>query len=125
MKHAIHPFLSTGREESGIIIGMVEDGEATAYAIYKTRNVLDSPVRFESDPWEVVQAHRVAEVYGVSVIGVFHTHPVCPPKPSRLDVEGMKRWPLIWVIACKSGSEASIAAWRLDSDESIAKILVD
>ncbi len=125
MKDAITPMLSTGREEPGIIVGITGEGVAVAYSIYKTKNIMDSSVVFESDPWEVVQAHKMAEVYGIRVIGVFHTHPLCPPKPSGLDVEGMKRWPLVWVIACRGREGVDVAAWKLEDSSEVREVLVE
>ncbi len=95
-----------GSEVAGILVGRVEGDTAIAYYLHLARNVRESPVEFEAEPWHVVQAHVSAETYGLEVIGVFHTHPVCPPRPSARDVEGMKRWPYIWVIACSSDVEA-------------------
>jgi len=95
-----------GVEESGILVGDVKGNVAEVYYIYYTGNIKESSIEFEADPWSVVQAHTSAEKYGLKVIGVFHTHPVCPPAPSTLDREGMKRWPYIWVIACSSGVES-------------------
>ncbi len=94
-------------EKAGILVGTREGETVKAYYLHMTRNIRKSSIEFESEPWHVVQAHVSAEKYGLEVVGVFHTHPICPPTPSRLDVEGMKRWPYIWVIACRD----EVAAW--------------
>lgn len=87
-------------EACGILLGETRDGVVRVYALYHTENLKMSPVEFESDPWQVVQAYRVSEKLGISVVGVFHTHTHCPPKPSASDSQGMDTWPYPWVIAC-------------------------
>lgn len=72
-------------------------------------NIMGSPAAFTGDPWDVVVAFTAADKYGLSLLGVFHTHPCGEPAPSRTDIDGMRRWPYIWVIA----SPSDIKAWRL------------
>ena len=87
-------------EAVGILLGIVEGGVARVHAVYMVENLKKSPIAFEADPWQVVQAYKSSEKYGVDVIGVFHTHTACPATPSPRDVEGMRAWPYIWLIAC-------------------------
>lgn len=109
---------SSGIEVSGILVGTRDGDEVKAYYMHLTGNVLQSSVEFEAEPWQVVQAHVSAEKYGLEVVGVFHTHPTCPPAPSRKDVEGMKKWPYIWVIACRD----EVAAWTPEESPRMVKV---
>ncbi|BAN89974.1 M67 family metallopeptidase [Aeropyrum camini] len=102
-------------EEAGLVIGAREGDTVHAYILYRTDNLKQSPREFESDPWQVVQAHRAAEKLGLEVLGVYHTHTSCPPDPSGKDVEGMKRWPGVWLIACPG----EVKAWRLEGEEPV------
>jgi proteasome lid subunit RPN8/RPN11 len=112
LKHFIKA--SVGVVESvGFILGVRRGDELEAVVAYRVDNELESPVEFRASPWQVVQAHRVAELYKLEVIALYHTHPACPPTPSHLDLKGMKLWPLVWVIACKD----TIKAWRLEDGE--------
>lgn len=109
LKHFIKA--SVGVVESlGFILGVRREDELEAVVAYRVDNELESQVEFRASPWQVVQAHRVAELYKLEVIALYHTHPACPPTPSHLDLKGMKLWPLVWVIACKD----TIKAWRLE-----------
>jgi proteasome lid subunit RPN8/RPN11 len=109
LKHFIKA--SVGVVESvGFILGVRRGDELEAVIAYRVDNELGSPVEFRASPWQVVQAHGVAELYKLEVIALYHTHPACPPTPSRLDLKGMKLWPLVWVIACKG----TVKAWRLE-----------
>ena len=101
-----------GEEKTGILVGRRLDDTVTVDYIYRTDNIKSSPVRFEAEPWQIVQAHTSAEKYGLEVVGIFHTHPGCPASPSSLDIDGMRRWPYIWVISCSN----EVRGWLLEED---------
>ena len=107
-------------EVVGILLGVVEDGVGKVYAVYLVENLKKSPVAFEADPWQVVQAYKSSEKYGVEVIGVFHTHTACPASPSPKDVEGMRAWPYIWLIACPGELRAWVPGAREPVEVSLA-----
>jgi proteasome lid subunit RPN8/RPN11 len=95
---------STRWEVVGYIIGKsMGNNEFHAEALIMARNVSMSEVEFLADPRDILVAHVVAENMVRDVVGVFHSHPSCAPAPSRRDLEGMKMWPLIWVIASPEG----------------------
>ena len=94
-------------EQTGFLLGAAAEGDVVVYAYVPVKNTAESPVRFIGDPWDTIVAHNIAENMGLEVVAVFHTHPCCEARPSRLDLEGMKRWPMPWVIAGIDG----IRAW--------------
>ncbi len=106
-------------ESVGFILGERRGSILEAKALYRVNNELGSPIEFKAHPWHVVQAHRVAELYKLEVIALYHTHPTCPPTPSILDIKGMRLWPVPWVIVC----ENSIKAWRLE-DNNVVEVEV-
>ncbi|MCE4601057.1 MAG: Mov34/MPN/PAD-1 family protein [Desulfurococcales archaeon] len=75
------------------------------------RNVYGARDRFQGDAWDIVVAFTMAERYGLELVAVYHNHPCGEPRPSKYDLEGMKRWPYIWVIA----SKREIRAWKQTS----------
>lgn len=103
--------LLAGKKEEAV--AMIVGAGKRGYVIYLAKNLKRSPVEFEADPWNVVQAHVMAEKYGAEVIGILHTHPSCPPVPSEMDRRGMREWPIFWVIACPGEARA----WRLRGEE--------
>ncbi len=96
-------------EQTGFLIGRLTGDSAVAYAFVPVRNTAGSGARFLGDPWDTVVAHGVADSLGLGVVALFHTHPHCNAVPSSLDVDGMKHWPYIWLIAGVDG----IRAWKL------------
>ena len=101
-----------GEEALGLILGRGED----AALLVGIRNVArNKRVEFLGDPWATIVAHTVAENLGLEVIGVYHTHPCGTPRPSKRDLEGMKAWPYIWVIASPTG----LKAWIMKDGEAV------
>lgn len=112
---------SGASESTGFLVGSLEPSHARVFGLYRVDNRLGSPVEFEGDPWQTVQAHVAAGNYGIQVIALFHTHISCPPLPSSLDIRGMRLWPLIWVIACPG----EVRAWRLDESGEPREVFVE
>lgn len=103
---------SGGEEVVGLLVGRRDGASVIVDYLYHATNVKHSSVEFEADPWHVVQAHVSADKYGLEVVGIYHSHPSCPPTPSHLDIEGMRKWPTVWVIACPR----EVSAWILRGD---------
>jgi proteasome lid subunit RPN8/RPN11 len=98
----------TKKEEETLGLVLGRNSEATA--LVAVRNIARNPrMEFLGDPRAIVVAHKVAENMGLDVISIYHTHPNGKPFPSNRDVEGMRLWPFIWVIASPEG----VRAWLL------------
>ena len=94
----------TSKEEiCGFLFGAAgEDVEVREVRF--VRNRLASPVAFEMEPVEMVKALDEAEEKGLEVIGIFHSHLKCPPRPSGRDLKGMELWPVVWLIVDERGN---------------------
>ncbi len=112
-------------ERVGLLMGYAgARGVYKVVAYYAVRNLSLEPRSFESDPLDVVAAHKAAWGLGVDVVGVFHTHPAGPPRPSSRDVDNMRLWPIIWVIASPLGIGAyRPRRGRLEPEECSVKCL--
>ncbi len=97
------------KEKVGVCIGT----GSTISALVPAENVLSSPVEFLADPLDIIAAHELAENLRVSVVALYHTHPMGGPVPSVKDQEGMKFWPLPWIIA----SRGDVKAWVLEGGQ--------
>ncbi|MGC9112841.1 Mov34/MPN/PAD-1 family protein [Acidilobus sp.] len=101
--------LSMGRsEETGLCLGVGN----RVLALEPAENVLRSPTEFLANPLDIVAGYAVAENLGVEVVALYHTHPGGLPVPSEKDVEGMRLWPLPWIIASRGG----LRAWVLNNN---------
>lgn len=71
-----------------------------------------SPHRFSMDAGDLIRAYERAASEGLDVVGIFHSHPSSPARPSDVDLEYMRANPVPWLIY--SGLDGSMRAFVLD-----------
>ncbi|ASJ07545.1 M67 family metallopeptidase [Thermococcus pacificus] len=91
-------------EVCGFLFGRREEETFKVEEVRFITNRLNSPTEFEMDPLEMVEAIDEAEEKGLEVVGIFHSHPKCPPRPSGKDLRGMELWPVAWLIVDGKGN---------------------
>lgn len=69
-------------EACGILAGKANQ----ATHLYAIDNILKSPVAYEMDPRQQIQAMLELEENGWDMIAIFHSHPTGPETPSTTDV---------------------------------------
>jgi len=97
----------SGVEICGFLFGGREGDAFTVKEIRFVQNRLNSPTAFEMEPLEMVKAIDDAEERGLEVVGIFHSHLKCPPRPSGRDLEGMELWPVVWLIVDDKGNHGA------------------
>jgi proteasome lid subunit RPN8/RPN11 len=97
-------------EICGFLFGRREGDDWIVEETREVPNRLNSPTDFEMEPLEMVRAIDDAEAKGLEVVGIFHSHRNCPPRPSGRDIEGMRNWPVVWLIVTPEGEAR---AWVL------------
>ncbi|MEM4700142.1 MAG: M67 family metallopeptidase [Candidatus Nezhaarchaeales archaeon] len=114
LKKLVDSALRSEVELCGLLLGLFDGEDAVVEALEPLENVSASPLRFRARPEDVYRAYVKAEELGLDVVGIYHSHPA-PPSPSREDLEGMERWPLVWLIV--SSLDGSAAAFQLVEGE--------
>jgi len=76
-------------------------------------NLSESPDRFYLDPVALLEAFKYAELSGYDVVAMLHTHRE-GTAPSLLDLEGMKLWPIPWIIIDES--TCTVRSWVVEED---------
>lgn len=99
---------STDIEVAGFLLGITSGNSAYAKELVVLDNVDLSPYSFRMDPYGIVHAYRLAEILNFDVVALIHSHPA-PSYPSIRDIDGMKLWPIIWVIV--SSIDMGYRAW--------------
>lgn len=76
-------------EACGVLIGGIEGETYSAREFRPIRNtVVDRPHdRYLLDPREQLQAQREAHGRGLEIIGIVHSHPDHPARPSQFDAD--------------------------------------
>lgn len=77
----------------------------------------DSPRnRFLVAPKDVLQVEKAAKVYGLEVVGWYHSHPDHPARPSKCDLENAWPWYSYVILRVQDGFPQEMASWRLRDD---------
>ncbi|MEO0593939.1 MAG: M67 family metallopeptidase [Myxococcota bacterium] len=74
--------------------------------------------RFLISPREVFNAEKHASAKGLSVVGIYHSHPDHPSEPSEFDREhAMPFWSYV-IVSCRAGKADTMQSWQLREDRS-------
>lgn len=101
--------LLLGREESGACRVVVQ---RAAHNLNRER----SADRFELDPRDYLAAEQAAEAAGLAVVGIWHSHPDHPARPSETD--RAMAWPgwSYLILSVTPGGVVDLRSWRLAGD---------
>jgi proteasome lid subunit RPN8/RPN11 len=106
-------------EGAGILLGEVGDASRRVMRIIRVENAFQEDSRhnrYRIDPREMLDAELEAERLGLEVIGVFHSHPDHPARPSEFD----RAWALPWysylITSVQSGQAHETRCWRLSEN---------
>jgi proteasome lid subunit RPN8/RPN11 len=104
-------------EGAGFLIG--EEGEVKEImALSNAREDAARHNRFLITPEDYLRAELKADGLGLSLIGVFHSHPDCPNVPSEYDREWAQPFFSYVITRVDSGKAVSHRSWRLMEDRS-------
>lgn len=105
-----HSQSSHPQECCGLLIGRVSEAVYEVTERIPLLNTLQSEREFESDPAEMLQAHRYIRQKQRELLVVYHSHPASRPIPSRSD----RQRSIDSKIACLIiGPGAEIQVWWL------------
>ncbi|MDA4112351.1 MAG: M67 family metallopeptidase [Thaumarchaeota archaeon] len=115
---------STFPEECcGLLLGVFENNSRTKNVKESMRmsNVFQKEERYHRytiDPKEFMKAENEAEARGLDVVGIYHSHPNAPAKPSLFDMS--YAWPSLSyvVIEVRDASPVDVKSWELKADRS-------
>lgn len=104
-------------EGAGFLLG--ETGEVKEIlALSNSREDGARHNRFLIGPEDYLQAELTADRLGLSLIGVFHSHPDCPNVPSEYDREWAQPFFAYIITRVDQGKVTNHRAWRLVEDRS-------
>lgn len=73
-------------EACGLIGGIVADGRGRAVCLFPVENMLHSPVAYEMEPLQQIEAMLEIENAGLELMAIYHSHPAGPSRPSHSDI---------------------------------------
>ena len=104
-------------EGAGFLIG-VEGEVKEILALPNAREDEARHNRFLITPEQYLKAELTADKLGLSLIGVFHSHPDCPNIPSEYDREWAQPFFSYIITRVDEGKAVSHRSWRLIEDRS-------
>jgi proteasome lid subunit RPN8/RPN11 len=102
-------------EVCGLIGGQFRGQDRTAEAITPIPNVAETPHHtFEMDHRLMVETILKYQRSGQDVVGIYHSHPDAPPRPSEIDI-AQASWPdVVWLIVhVNSAGQTEITQWTI------------
>ena len=99
----------------GAVIGwLIGSRDGVAVTVRRVRNIHASPLKFEMDGKELLEALDELESAGLEMGANYHSHTRSAPIPSQTDVNLAKWWPEpLWVIVGLENDEPDVRAWRI------------
>ena len=102
-------------EGAGFLIGEVGNVKEIL-ALSNAREDAARHNRFLITPEDYLKAELTADKLGLSLIGVFHSHPDCPNVPSEYDREWAQPFFSYIITRVDEGKAVSHRSWRLVED---------
>jgi len=106
-------------EGAGLLLGELKDSDHQVKEILPLANAREAQARhnrYQLTPQDYMQGEQFAESLGLAVLGVFHSHPDHPNRPSEFDRQWA--WPNFsyLITSVLQGKAARSRSWRLRED---------
>jgi len=106
-------------ETCGLLLGTRNGAENVVARVRQARNInLERRQdRYEIHPEDFLAADREAREAGMDIVGVWHSHPDHPARPSETDrAAAWPEWSYIIVAVGRAGVQ-EMRCWRLNSND--------
>ena len=100
-------------EACGLLAGQGENVQA----VIPVTTALHSPVRYRMDPNEQLKAFLEIERQGWELLGIYHTHPHGPEKPSQTDIAEAYYPELVYVILSGQAGDWLCQGFYIQGDQ--------
>jgi len=106
-------------EVCGLMIGNQTSSETFVTRVTEARNLRTDRLgdRYTLDPQDFLIADADARRNGLDVVGIWHTHPDHPPKPSQTDLEAAWEGYSYVILSVRGTGVAGIRSWRVDGPQ--------
>ncbi len=108
-------------EGAGLILGKADAQARRATGLIHRANSFAPESRrrrYAIGPQEMLEAEDQAESLGVDIVGVFHSHPDHPARPSEFDLAWAMPWYSYVITSVSNGRAVESRSWRLSDDRS-------
>ena len=107
----------------GLLIGKENNGNKEVVETCSLTNLNKERAndRYEVDPKEYMKCDQDASKKKLSIIGIYHSHPDHPSRPSEFDANRAWECYSYMIIAIANGSEFEIKSWVYNESEKLFK----
>ena len=108
-------------EGAGFLLGSDSGKDRHVTQIFSTENAREDEARHNRylvTPEDYLKAEITADKLGLSLIGVFHSHPDHPNRPSEFDREWAQPFFSYVITSVNEGKAVESRSWRLVEDRS-------
>ena len=108
-------------EGAGFLLGTDNGNDRFVTQIFSTENAREDEARHNRylvAPEDYLKAEVMADRLGLSLIGVFHSHPDHPNQPSEFDREWAQPYFSYIITSVNRGRAVESRSWRLVEDRS-------
>lgn len=105
-------------EVCGLLVGRQVDGHVDVAHVVEARNLNRERAhdRYDLDPTDFLAADGQARAQGLEIVGVWHSHPDHPARPSETDrAAAWGGWSYVIVSVTRDGI-ADLRSWRLERE---------
>jgi proteasome lid subunit RPN8/RPN11 len=105
----------------GLILGTADGDRKHAMDLSPQENTReDSPRnRYLIAPRAMLLAEREARGRGLDIIGIYHSHPDHPARPSEFDRENAVPWYSYIIVSVSADSARDLTCWVLSDDRTV------
>jgi proteasome lid subunit RPN8/RPN11 len=108
-------------EGAGFLLGSLDGERRQVTELFLTDNAREDAARHNRylvSAEDYLRAETTADNLGLSLIGVFHSHPDHPNRPSEFDREWAQPFFSYVITSINEGKAAGSLSWRLSEDRS-------
>ena len=108
------------QECCGLLLGRVEDGGKVVVDLKPMENAHENSRnnRYVIEPSHMLEAEKEARSRGMDIVGIYHSHPDHPARPSEFDREHAFPWYSYIVVSVEQGEPKQLTSWTLKEDRS-------
>jgi proteasome lid subunit RPN8/RPN11 len=106
-------------EGAGLLLGEVQDERRLARLILPLVNSREADARHNRyliTPQDMLRSEQQAAKLGLDILGIFHSHPDHPNRPSEFDREWAIPWYSYLITSVNAGQAVDSRSWRLSED---------
>jgi proteasome lid subunit RPN8/RPN11 len=106
-------------EGAGLLLGRDEAGERQVVEIFPLNNAREGQARrnrYLITAEDMLAGEKEAMRLGLDVVGIFHSHPDHPNRPSEYDRDWALPWFSYIITSVEDGQAGASRSWRLSED---------